>query len=62
MTDDPLWTPQQAGEYLTLSVPALAQLRYMGTGPRYIKLTAKAVRYRKTDIDQWVEDRARDRT
>ena len=35
-----LLTPDEAGEQLGLSTGALAQLRYMGGGPCFIKLTA----------------------
>jgi predicted DNA-binding transcriptional regulator AlpA len=57
-----LLTPAQAGELLGLSVPALAQMRYLGSGPKFLKLTARAVRYRRSDIDQWVESTARTST
>lgn len=43
---NPLLTPAEAGAQVGLSAGALAQLRYTGGGPRFIKLTAKAVRYR----------------
>lgn len=34
---------------------ALAQLRYLGTGPHYVKLTGRAIRYRLEDITDWIE-------
>lgn len=33
----------------------LAQWRYLGRGPRYLKLGAH-VRYRRSDIDAWVDE------
>jgi len=55
-----LLTPAEAGEYLGgYSVPSLAQLRYTGNGPLYIKLTGRAVRYRIADLDAWIETRVR---
>ena len=32
----------------------LAQWRYLGTGPAYIKI-GKHVRYRRSDVDAWLE-------
>ena len=49
---NPLLTPAEAGEQLGLTPAALAQLRYTGGGPCFIKLTAKAVRYRQSDLDR----------
>lgn len=48
--------------YLGLdSVGALAQMRYRGTGPRFIKI-GKLVRYRDSDIKEWLEQNVKDRT
>ena len=58
----PLLTPEEAGAQLGLTPGALAQLRYIGGGPRFIKLTAKAVRYRQSDLDSWIASRARQNT
>lgn len=57
-----LMTPAAAGEQLGLNAAALAQMRYLGTGPRYVKLNAKAVRYRQADIDEWIEANVRTQT
>lgn len=56
---NPLLTPAEAGAQVGLSAGALAQLRYTGGGPRFIKLTAKAVRYRQDDLDAWIADKMR---
>jgi predicted DNA-binding transcriptional regulator AlpA len=40
----------------------LAQMRYEGRGPRFIKISKKAVRYRESDLDQWIESRVRTST
>ena len=37
-------------------------MRYLGTGPAYVKLTARAIRYRQTYVDEWIESNARTRT
>ena len=62
IVDKTLLTPDEAGAQLGLSTGALAQLRYMGSGPCFIKLTAKAVRYRQSDLDAWIAGKARTST
>ena len=59
---NPLLTPEEAGLQLGLTPGALAQLRYTGGGPCFIKLTAKAVRYRQCDLDEWIAAKARTST
>ena len=56
-----LSTPAELGERFGMSVPALAQMRYRGTGPRFIKF-GKQVRYRESDIQAWLDQQTRDRT
>ncbi len=53
MTDQ-LLTPAQAGAMLAMSKGALAQLRYLGTGPKFVKLSGRSVRYRQRDLDEWI--------
>lgn len=57
--DQGLLTPAEASLKVRLSVGALAQLRYLGTGPNYVKLGAKTVRYRRRDLDDWINARVR---
>jgi hypothetical protein len=59
---NPLLTPAEAGEQLGLTAASLAQLRYTGGGPCFIKLTAKAVRYRQSDLDSWIVAKVRTST
>ncbi len=56
MSNDILKTPE-AAVYLRLGKPTLERLRVTGEGPRYCKLGG-AVRYRKSDLDAWLESRA----
>ena len=45
-------TPEEAAQYLKLSVQTLANKRSNGTGPAY---SAKCgVRYRRSDLDAWM--------
>ena len=47
---------RDAAAYVTLSKPTLERFRTSGDGPVYVKLGG-AVRYRKTDLDEWLESR-----
>ncbi|TFC81163.1 DNA-binding protein [Cryobacterium cheniae] len=47
-----LLRPDDAARYLSRSAAALAQLRYRGTGPKYVK-TGRLVRYRLADLEAW---------
>jgi hypothetical protein len=38
-----------------LTKGALAQLRYKGAGPRFLKPTPKTVLYREADVIEWLE-------
>jgi len=55
MTTDILKT-KEAAEYVRLGKPTLERFRITGGGPRYCKLGG-AVRYRKSDLDEWLESR-----
>lgn len=52
---DILNTPE-AARYVRLSKPTLERFRISGGGPSYVKLGG-AVRYRKADLDAWLESR-----
>lgn len=55
-------TPAALGERLGMTTGALAQMRYRGNGPRFIKLGGRQIRYRESDIQAWLEQQTRDRT
>lgn len=48
-------TPE-AARYVRLSKPTLERFRISGDGPAFLKLGG-AVRYRKADLDEWLESR-----
>lgn len=50
-----LLTPDQAGKILGMSTHSLAQMRYLGNGPVYIKISAKTIRYRRSDLESWID-------
>lgn len=50
-------TPQQAARYLGVSDATLRLWRAQSRGPRYFKAGEKLIRYRRTDLDMWIEAR-----
>ncbi|WAC68546.1 helix-turn-helix transcriptional regulator [Microbacterium sp. SL75] len=48
-----LLTPREVAAWLGRSVPALSQMRYRGTGPRFIRAGGR-VRYRVCDVEAWL--------
>ena len=47
---------REAAAYTRLGKPTLERFRLTGEGPRYAKLGG-AVRYRRCDLDAWLESR-----
>jgi excisionase family DNA binding protein len=58
--DDLLKDHETAG-YLKVPVGTLANWRYQGKGPRFIKV-GRHVRYRRSDVEAWLELHVRDST
>lgn len=55
MTTDVLNTIE-AARYVRLAKPTLERFRLTGEGPPFAKLGG-AVRYRRTDLDEWIASR-----
>jgi predicted DNA-binding transcriptional regulator AlpA len=53
----PLATDDEFCEFTGISKPQSAQLRYLGTGPRFIRVTGKQIRYAWSEIEAWCESR-----
>lgn len=53
-------TPVQAAEVLGVNVQTLARWRWQGTGPDWIKVTSKTVRYERAALDRHLAGRSRD--
>lgn len=49
-----LMTAKEVSKYLRISEAALYIFRCSGTGPNYIRLNDRLVRYRKSDVDKWL--------
>lgn len=54
--NDVILNTAEAANYTRLGKPTLERLRVSGEGPVYAKLGG-AVRYRKADLDDWIESR-----
>ena len=59
---DALLTPQQASVLAGLSHRTLDNKRSDGTGPKYIRLSSRCVRYRRRNIMKWVAEHERTKT
>lgn len=54
-----LLTEDQAAELLQLTPRTLQAWRYQGRGPRFVKISARAVRYQLPDLQSWIAERLR---
>jgi predicted DNA-binding transcriptional regulator AlpA len=54
-----LLTTIEAATVLKLSARTLEDMRWKGGGPRYLRLSRNAVRYRQGDLLEWAEAKAR---
>lgn len=50
-------TPLKAARYLGISEASLRLWRAESKGPRYFRAGEKLVRYRRADLDAWIEAR-----
>jgi len=50
-------TPIKAARYLGISEASLRLWRSEGRGPRFFKAGEKLIRYRRADLDVWIEER-----
>jgi predicted DNA-binding transcriptional regulator AlpA len=54
---EPLLAEGQAAEYLGFTQRALQAWRSRGGGPRYVRISSRAIRYRRCDLDAWIVER-----
>lgn len=59
---DQLMTPAELAEWRGTTVRTLAQERYLGRGPKYLKLGGRTVRYRVRDVLEWLDSSTRTST
>ena len=58
-TRETLLTEKQAAEYLQLTPRFMQSRRQIGTGPRFVRISRRCVRYRQQDLDEWLENRVK---
>jgi predicted DNA-binding transcriptional regulator AlpA len=59
---DALIDEHRAAAFLSLNHRTLQQWRLRGTGPQFIRISSRCVRYRYRDLFDWVEARVRTST
>lgn len=47
---------------LSLAPGSLNKMRRQGTGPPYVRIAPKAIRYRREDVEAWLAERVRTKT
>ncbi|MBU2606172.1 MAG: helix-turn-helix domain-containing protein [Alphaproteobacteria bacterium] len=57
-----LLTESQAATILNLSPRTLRNWRHLGGGPKFVKHSARLIRYRRQDLVEWVNQRVRKST
>ncbi len=58
MTADQWLSPQQLADELGCAVATVYRWNHFGSGPPYARL-GRRVRYRRSDIEEWLESRMR---
>jgi len=53
--NDQILSRKALAEHLGVSDEALAQMATRGTGPQYVKISGRLVRYRMADVEAWLE-------
>ncbi|WP_454111234.1 helix-turn-helix transcriptional regulator [Leifsonia shinshuensis] len=54
----PLFTPEELAAQLGVDIETLRALREKGTGPAYIKIGPRIVRYLGWDVGEWLAESA----
>lgn len=56
-----VWEPEEVSDLLKVPQGTLANWRYLGKGPRFVKV-GRRVRYRRSDVEAWLELHVREST
>lgn len=57
-----LATPAQVAEALHTTPASLAQMRYRGDGPMFVRAGRRRVLYRWADVEEWIANSLHTRT
>ena len=52
-----LLPPPDAADYLGISIPKLNKGRCDGTGPAFVRISSRCIRYRIEDLDRYIAER-----
>ncbi len=52
---DNLLNTEQVADLAGLSPRTIKQMRQTGNGPRYFRLGERTIRYKREDINEWIE-------
>lgn len=58
----PLLTEKEVAKMTGFSIRTLQSWRTRGGGPRFVKISARCVRYRIEDVEAWIDERLRTST
>jgi predicted DNA-binding transcriptional regulator AlpA len=58
-TEHEILTEREVSDWLGLSEPTLFRHRRDGTGPTFIRLSARRVAYRRSAVEEWLAQRER---
>ncbi len=59
---DSLVRQEEAAIILGVTPRCLENWRHRGGGPSYVRISARCIRYRRSDLKSWVEERVRTST
>lgn len=51
-------TTKDAARYLGVKASALIAWRHRGTGPKFHRYSSRCIRYKRADLDDWIEAQA----
>ena len=57
-----LLTETEAAKLIGFSIRTVQKWRMQGRGPKFVKVSSRAIRYRREDVDAWIESRLRSST
>ena len=59
---DALFPEKRAASFLGVSAKSLQKWRVTGTGPAYVRISARCIRYRRVDLVAWIAARVKTST
>jgi predicted DNA-binding transcriptional regulator AlpA len=55
-------TPAEVADALQTTTGSLAQMRFRGDGPKFVRVGRRKVMYRWADVESWIADSTRTRS